>query len=84
MRLFLKANTADGRKKRDCKIYFLDTSCKKPIDHFQNYVNIPIQAPVVELVDAADSKSVVLPDVGVRVSPGAPSNLNSILYPSFL
>src|SRR5262249_36102507 len=29
-------------------------------------------APVAELVDAADSKSVVGNDVGVRVSPGAP------------
>lgn len=29
-------------------------------------------APVVELVDAADSKSAVRKDVGVRVSPGAP------------
>ena len=30
-------------------------------------------APVAELVDAADSKSVVLMDVGVRVSLGAPN-----------
>ena len=30
-------------------------------------------APVAELVDAADSKSVVRKDVGVRVSLGAPS-----------
>ena len=30
-------------------------------------------APVAELVDAADSKSVVRKDVGVRVSPGAPT-----------
>jgi hypothetical protein len=29
-------------------------------------------APVVELVDAADSKSVIRRDVGVQVSPGAP------------
>ena len=29
-------------------------------------------APVAELVDAADSKSVIRKDVGVRVSPGAP------------
>ncbi len=29
-------------------------------------------APVVELVDAADSKSAIREDVGVRVSPGAP------------
>lgn len=29
-------------------------------------------APVVELVDAADSKSVARKGVGVRVSPGAP------------
>ena len=31
-----------------------------------------VRAPVAELVDAADSKSVVLWDVGVRVSLGAP------------
>ena len=30
-------------------------------------------APVAELVDAADSKSVVRKDVGVRVSLGAPN-----------
>lgn len=29
------------------------------------------RAPVAELVDAADSKSVIFADVGVRVSPGA-------------
>lgn len=34
--------------------------------------NLIIYAPVVESVDAADSKSVVLWDVGVRVSLGAP------------
>src|SRR5262249_30510833 len=33
----------------------------------------PGLAPVAESVDAADSKSVVRKDVGVRVSPGAPS-----------
>ncbi len=32
----------------------------------------PSQAPVAELADAADSKSVVRKDVGVRPSPGAP------------
>ena len=34
-----------------------------------------LEAPVAELVDAADSKSVVRKDVGVRVSLGAPKHL---------
>jgi hypothetical protein len=33
---------------------------------------IRLRAPVAELVDAADSKSVIGNDVGVRVSLGAP------------
>ena len=45
-----------------------------------------IIAPVAELVDAADSKSVIRKDVGVRVSPGAPMIIvlqcleNSVLF----
>ena len=31
-----------------------------------------LEAPVVELVDAADSKSAIGNDVGVQVPPGAP------------
>ena len=37
------------------------------------------RAPVAELVDAADSKSVVRTDVGVRVSLGAPFFFDSIV-----
>ena len=37
------------------------------------------RAPVAELVDAADSKSVVRMDVGVRVSLGAPRFFDGIL-----
>ena len=33
----------------------------------------PSLAPVVELVDAADSKSAIGNDVGVQVPPGAPN-----------
>lgn len=36
---------------------------------------LKIIAPVVELVDAADSKSVACKGLGVRVSPGAPSKI---------
>jgi hypothetical protein len=34
---------------------------------------MPPVAPVVELVDAMDSKSIIFTDVSVRVRPGAPS-----------
>ncbi len=39
-------------------------------------------APVAELVDAADSKSVVRKDVGVRVSLGAPIISMGYMIPS--
>ena len=39
-------------------------------------------APVAELVDAADSKSVIS-DVGVRVSPGAPGKNYFALFPTY-
>ena len=37
-------------------------------------------APVAELVDAVDSKSISRKGVGVRLSPGAPSKLRNFLY----
>lgn len=44
----------------------IDSSKKSAIFFFV------LSAPVAELVDAADSKSVVLADVLVRFRPGAP------------
>ena len=42
------------------------------VDRAPRLPHVPALAPVAELVDAADSKSVVRKDVLVRVRPGAP------------
>ena len=39
-----------------------------------------LEAPVVESVDAVDSKSTICEDVGVQVPPGAPLNPIKLLW----
>lgn len=53
---------------QNCPYYFCLSKCQTAI----SFLPLTDSAPVVELVDAANSKSAIREGVGVQVPPGAP------------